>query len=113
MIVRVLGLDEKDFDAQLLEYEQHPERFRKKAAKIADEYREIKWERDESPKQYAVKVLATMLPRFKSRDEAMDALALRYPFVSKENMIMKIAGALYFMRTQPPDTHRVAPRDIV
>lgn len=81
-----------------LKIEQHPERFNMKAATIADEYREIKWEKDESPKRYAIRVLAMMLPKIKSRDEALGALALCYPFISTENALMKIAGALYFTR---------------
>ncbi len=105
LMVKVLGLDMNEFNKRLTEIEDHPERFNEKAAKITDEYREIKWLPDESPRMYSLRVLGTMLPTFKNRDEALDALALVYPFVSKENALMKISAALYFTRSE----HAKAP----
>lgn len=107
LIVRVLGMDVKDFDARVAEIEAHPKRFTETAVKIKEEYREIKMNKDESLRMYSYRVLGTMLPKLNSRDEAMDALMLVYPFISKENALMKIAGALYFTRRDVD----VTPRD--
>ena len=65
---------------------------------MPSDYREIPWAEGVLPRLYAFRVLASMLPKFEDREKAMEALTIKHPYTSKENVLLKIAGALYFTR---------------